>query len=652
MIKLSDVALLSLTKLHTRKVRTVITVLLTSMLFGVLVAVSLVTTGMFRSVDSFRSGGLTSRYIVQVDGASTHSDIFIRATRDPVLVTEAKKRFRKIVQEKSALAKQLGLSYTSDIELPPYQRQEDGTESLSTTDSNGIAEQILKEKFATQVAFDETKLQEIAKRYGAKEIFRSQGHMVKPGSSLITLKDGKETFYDKNNDAERQANYDVQIIDSGYLTVAPDEITKAFMFPGNAGWQPDGQSLPIILSQDKVEYLLGMSRLPRSASTAQKLQRIKDIRSKAGNLTFQMCYRNDVSQAQIQQAIQQQREISVNKGKKDYQLPSLVYALPDATKCQNAVIVRDVRTNEEKKQEVNQKIFDSRFGKSVAPVSYLVTFKVVGVSPATGNNMNPEQEKQKERSLNVADMVDKVLKVDGVGQTIPLSLYNQLPNRVNYNDILNYAPSNILVGIADHINRYVEFTTARDAQKFIDEQSCETQYDGTCKPSGRLYTAHLAFSNSSAIDDIRKQVRTWLSYAMLVVAILAVAIMWITVGRTIVDGRHETAIFRAIGFKRVDIASIYIVYTMLLSLLVTTCAFGLGIIGAHLLDSQFAPGLTAQARYSFNDMNSAKQISLVSYDWHQLGLIAIICLATGLLSVVLPLIRNVRRSPIRDMREE
>lgn len=70
------------------------------------------------------------------------------------------------------------------------------------------------------------------------------------------------------------------------------------------------------------------------------------------------------------------------------------------------------------------------------------------------------------------------------------------------------------------------------------------------------------------------------------------------------------------------------------------------------MDSQFATGLTAQAQYGFNELSSTKRISLVGCDWRQLGLIAIICLATGLLSAVLPLIRNVRRSPIRDMREE
>ena len=53
-----------------------------------------------------------------------------------------------------------------------------------------------------------------------------------------------------------------------------------------------------------------MDKLPDSASARQKLDRLKTVRERASGLTFQMCYRNDVSQTQIQQALQQQREIS------------------------------------------------------------------------------------------------------------------------------------------------------------------------------------------------------------------------------------------------------------------------------------------------------------------------------------------------------
>ena len=68
MIKLADTALLAFTKLRARKIRTVITVLLASLLFGVLIAVSLVMTGAFRSVESFREDGLTSRPFVYAGG--------------------------------------------------------------------------------------------------------------------------------------------------------------------------------------------------------------------------------------------------------------------------------------------------------------------------------------------------------------------------------------------------------------------------------------------------------------------------------------------------------------------------------------------------------------------------------------------------------
>ena len=66
MIRLADIVLLTYTKLRARKIRTFITVLLASMLFGVLISASLIANGLFRGIDSFRKEGLTSRYIVRL----------------------------------------------------------------------------------------------------------------------------------------------------------------------------------------------------------------------------------------------------------------------------------------------------------------------------------------------------------------------------------------------------------------------------------------------------------------------------------------------------------------------------------------------------------------------------------------------------------
>jgi hypothetical protein len=207
------------------------------------------------------------------------------------------------------------------------------------------------------------------------------------------------------------------------------------------------------------------------------------------------------------------------------------------------------------------------------------------------------------------------------------------------------------MGNEDNKRRFVEFASASDAQKFIDEQGCTVQYDNSCKPIGRPYQASLAFSNSAALDDMQNMFKKWSVYVMIGVVTLAALIMWITIGRTIVDGRHETAVFRAIGFKRIDIVLVYMLYAIILSTLVAVFAGIIGFTGAYILDNQFAPQLTAQAQYGFGAISSNNSIRLVGIDLQQILFILLACILTGLLSVVPPLVRNIRRSPISDMRE-
>ena len=103
MIRLADTILLAYTKLRAHKVRTIITVLLASLLFGTLVAASLIMTGALKSIASFREDGLTSRYIVGV-APVIDTNAAAQLRRDPALIAEAKKRYEKLVTEKTAEA--------------------------------------------------------------------------------------------------------------------------------------------------------------------------------------------------------------------------------------------------------------------------------------------------------------------------------------------------------------------------------------------------------------------------------------------------------------------------------------------------------------------------------------------------------------------
>lgn len=648
MIKLSDTTLLAFTKLRTRKIRTIITILLASLLFGVLVAASLVMTGVFRSVEAFREDGLTSRYIVSVFNAPGDPLALQKLLRDPKLIAQAKDRYEKLVDEKKAEATKLGITYNQASDQPPYSISTDGTERLSINDQNGIVHDILKEKFSGDPAFDDKKLESVAKEYGAIKTFTEEGYYIARGSSLITFKDGKEVFYDQSDEAETNANYTTPLIDPTRMTVTPPEIADSFLLPNNAGWQPDGKSLPIILPQNIVEQVLGLEKLPATASASEKLDRLKTVRDKAKDLSFQACYRNAESQARIQSAIQQKKEIAANKDKNDYEEPKIIEVLPDPTKCEDVTYPSNTSSDDSAKDK--QAIFDQRFGKDATPVSYFVSFKVVGVSPAEAGVQRPDQQSDDQiRSLE--DVVSNLLKTSSIGQAIPKTLYDQLPDKTKYANLFTYTPT-YLFGNEDNKHRFVEFASASDAAKFIDEQSCTMSYDNTCQPLGRPYQASLAFSNSSALDDIQNTVKQWFTYAMLGVIVLAAAIMWITIGRTVADGRHETAVFRAIGFKRIDITMVYALYTVILSVMVAAFATSVGWVGASILNQRFSSDLTAQAQYGFGGLDMTKEISLIGVDQEQLLILLVACIATGILSSIVPLLLNVRRSPIRDMREE
>ncbi|NCU37984.1 ABC transporter permease [Candidatus Saccharibacteria bacterium] len=640
MIRLSDATLLAFAKLRTRKVRTIITILLASLLFGVLVAGSLITNGAFSSVDNFSKDGLTSRYIVSVNNAVINTSS-TSVLRDPALILEAKKLYETLVEKKISEAKRLGLSYSQASDQPPYIVTPDGAERLYPNDRNGIVQSLLNEKYGGQTYIDDTKLASITKTYGATKLFTVDNFSILRGASLNVLPDGKEVFYDTSDDAELNANYTTPIIDSSF-PIAPSDLTASFMLPNNAGWLASSGTLPIVVPQNVAEQLMGMDSIEASVTAEQKLERIRDVREKAAGFTFQACYRNEASISLIQQTITQQKEIKAHSGDTEYVVPNVVYELPDATECASPVISSDTRTAAQKTQDNNQEIFDKEFGLYNDPESYFVSFKIVGISPA-------QSDDQPNRS--VSDVVNDLLKTSGIGQMIPKDLYDKIPDKSKYADILAFEPY-YLLGNEDNKTRYVEFSNATDAQKFIDEQSCTTQMDGTCKPAGRDYMATLAFSDSVALNDIRSRVSDWFGFAVLGVAILAAIVMWITIGRTIADGRRETAVFRAIGFKRIDISLVYIIYTVVLSILSAALAGAIGLAAALTVDKMYAQHLTVQAQYAFGGLDLTKEFSLVGFNTEQLAIILVASLGAGILSMIIPLIRNVRRSPIKDMRDD
>ena len=136
-------------------------------------------------------------------------------------------------------------------------------------------------------------------------------------------------------------------------------------------------------------------------------------------------------------------------------------------------------------------------------------------------------------------------------------------------------------------------------------------------------------------------------------AILSTAaiIIWFTISRIIAENRKETAIYRAMGAKRFDIAKIYIVYILLVASRITAVSLAVGVFAAFVISQIYEQSLTRIATAVFGIAGNAPQFSIFNLN-EPLLLIIIACIfAVSLIASIQPLIRNVKRNPVQDIRD-
>ncbi|HEU0266499.1 MAG TPA: ABC transporter permease, partial [Candidatus Saccharimonadaceae bacterium] len=302
-----------------------------------------------------------------------------------------------------------------------------------------------------------------------------------------------------------------------------------------------------------------------------------------------------------------------------------------------APVVRDTRTATEKAKQQAEDQFAVDFGDTVQPVQRKVTFQVVGLSPDDTTD-----------TTSFFGLLGSVTGSSlGGGYVIPDNLFEETNGRDELAKILlDYQDP--LVGTPKPVYT-VEFASAQDAKRFIDDKSCTTRPEGTCASPGRLFDLTAYGNNSIALQSAGDKVTQVLELLSIGVMIFAVVIMTTIVGRVVADSRKESAIFRALGARRADIAAIYISYAMIFIVLVALI-LGLGV--AWLVGTYYDDGTTVQAKLLFDAVNANLHVDLFRIDVLQLVRIVIAIVAVGIVSTVVPLMHSIRRNPINDLREE
>lgn len=613
-------------KLRSYRFRTALVIVVSSILFGLLVAGAIMYRGVVASIDIFGNEGYHRQHMV------TASTTTIRAgmSTDLNLIDRAEEIQEELIAKKEALAKKYDIPYDKKQEDPVTIEQINGNKKVKALNyrSKAVAKAIL-ERNAKILKTSEPDLRNIVEKYGVKVVYPSDNRYAADGS-ISLLKDGKELLLEKSgqNDAlQTQIMRGQSVVNT--VNILDDTLTQPFILP-DADMEST-ESIPLIVSYDTAERILGLAPLKKDNSPSEYVARMQVVQASIVKKTFSACYRNNASIERIQTS-QREKDRQIKQNNVAYKAPSVP--------CGSAIIAEDKRTEADKKREKNTKLYNSELGIERNPSEKMLQYRIVGLFPYS---------KQSSPSENANELIRQILSGDGGGYpTIPLSLY-QKPQLKEIVDAHYGEPRGMesLFATREFTMIFSDFDTAK---KMIDTEACTVDSSGICKGKTNFQMA-LSGNNDAAVADAMSIMNRVIIYGALVVTALAVLFMWILLGKIIADSRKETAVLRAVGYSRRNIASIYVTYTLYMSLVTVLLSVGIGIAGAYFVDTTYTQRVTDFALYSIGAIDLTRMATLMHINWFDILIITVLIVSTGLLATIVPLIRNIRRNPIDDLRE-
>lgn len=494
--------------------------------------------------------------------------------------------------------------------------------------------------YASKATNTVSHLKKIANKYGGTGYYRTGESPLPsiPNQLLIlnhkestndrSLKSGDASSYGYSTNAIHNSMYELQ--DKSLLT----RYARASDLRNLKG-------IPVIVTPQEAASLFGKQFGIGDAPQEEIAKRawIKKVQDKLTGFTYQTCYRNQVEQSMIEKIQQDYTDTEANKTNKEYVKPSLIYALPSSA-CGNITVKSDTRTAAEKTTTIDQDNIKKKLGTYQTPFHKIITYQIVGFIEATPlGDANKSAESYIKKLLSYQS--------DLMGAIIPTQGYQSMNDETKgvTNTSSNDKYNTALEALSPRI---VAFNSIQQARNFLDNETCPIG-DAQCK---KLFNANQYGSSYLIIDDIGKLFSKLMLYILPLTTILAILILWFTMSRVMHDNRKETAIYRAMGARRKDIAMIYLYYTIVIALYVAFSSLTMGIIISFIIDKTYGQQLSAIASMSFGVNNKGTTLTLFDLSSPMLIYIFLTIIVVCLISVAQPLLRNVLRPPIQDMRVE
>lgn len=652
MIRPSYAVKLARTKLHSKCGMLFASTIVASLLFAALIAIIIVFTGAEKSAEMFIKKVGNDRYLVKASPNIPNKALGITNNLSLEEIRELKAFEKKYYQNLQDKYKSLGLAYDKSTEAPallPASWMPDSlpeeqrvTVNFSSPVISDFNDQQF-EKYAKTANNKLTNLKEIGSKYDAAGYYivdKISGLPQIPALRLI--QNDKEDFGNSNPKADDMTTYGYYtnaIYNSNY-TFTDQQLLRRYMLATDASRL---NGIPVVVSVQEAVSLFGkkLNLEAEPADTNQKSTWLKNVQEKLNGYTYQVCYRNSTEQTLIKKIQQDYIETKANEINKNYQKPSLIYDYPKQA-CGNITVKSDTRTTTEKKSDDSNEANQKKLGTYIVPKHKLLTFQIVGIKYA-----QPQTDYKKNASEYIKNLLasqDSSSALD-----IPIQLYDSLPEKLKFSDVQQQEASSTAVRLMrdEFTPRVLEFSSVAKARAFLDNEACPELND----KCNKQFAANPYGSNYLILDEIGKLFNQIASVALPTVLGLAIIIIWFTVSRIIAENRKETAIYRAMGAKRRDIACIYIIYVVIVALRIVIASLILGIATAFAIANTYGKSLTDTAATAFGIVGSAPQFSVFSLESPIIIAVISSIFIVSLIASIQPLLRNVRRNPVQDIRD-
>lgn len=640
MIGLVDSITLAYTKLRVHKVRTWISIAVSGVLFGLLLAIVVMSQGVFNSVESFSKEGFGDRYFISVN-RSASGFIDWREDLPSEVVSDIEELYDKGVDERKAEAQRLGIPYNPSVDDPsPIAVDESsGKKKIDLKNSNHWAVRPVLERIADDKVEGFTP-ESLTEGYDVENVLSSESTISPSTGSVEYMKDGKEklTVRDDMDMYRQEGGFGWADDYMNTLSVVDGELASPFIQEGV--FDESKGEIPVLIPLGQAERLLGLEELANNASSSQKMERLKEVRSRIGEVSASFCYRNTTSQMMLSRAIVAKEEAEKNKDKSGWQEPAITYSVPDEESCGSVTVASDTRTAQEKLLDEKQTTFDKKFNGYADPVEYKIKVRAVGVMPSY-DSMG---------SMTGMSGLISMMFGSYLGSTnwaIPADLLGRLAEDYRPAEIFAYKELVQARGHTTPDSFIVEFASDTEARKFMDEVGCTAD----CGSMDSIFTYPFGGS-SMTVAEMKRILSDVLFWTVIVVSIIAAVVLAGTIGRTIAEGRRETAIFRAIGARRGDIVAVYTAYTLMLSFRIILFAVAFALASALAIQLWVGEDATVGAQLAFGVNDYSKQFTFAGFDTLYIPVILGVVVVACLVAMALPLVRNVRRNPINDMRDD